>query len=199
MSDSLSTPIDDQAKKDRNRKRKALLAGGLVLGIGAAATLAVFTDSEFANGTFSTGKFNIVGSANGTDFGDHNVTDGQALTFSQATTNLTPGSVVYAPFYIKTGADSLGGTLVANTPAKTGDLSTYLTATATYASYTGSETPAACGSTFGGSPAVPSLNANGANVVEACLKVEVTGTQSELQALSNPTGTIVWSWTATSA
>ena len=191
MSDNTISP--DQQNRDRNRKRKALLAGGLVLGIGAAATLAAFTDGEFANGTFSTGNFNIVGSADNTSFDDHEAADGQALTFSQSTNNLTPGDVVYAPFYIKTDSNSLAGNLVANTPTKTGDLGGYLTATATY-----SETIGDCNADFGESN-IPALKAEGGNVVEACLRVEVTGSQSELAALTDPTGKIVWSWTATSA
>ena len=40
MSDSPAPSV----KLDRNRKRKALLAGGVVLGLGATMTLAAWTD-----------------------------------------------------------------------------------------------------------------------------------------------------------
>ncbi|MFN3340157.1 MAG: SipW-dependent-type signal peptide-containing protein, partial [Dietzia sp.] len=46
---------DAQQKQDRARKRKALLAGGVVLGLGAAVTLAAWSDDVFANGIFNTG------------------------------------------------------------------------------------------------------------------------------------------------
>lgn len=192
MSDNTISP--DQQNRDRSRKRKALLAGGLVLGIGAAATLAAFTDGEFANGTFSTGKFNIVGSADGTTWGDHAATDGQALTFSQTTNNLTPGDVVTAPFYIKTDNPSLAGNLAANAAAETGELAQYLETSVTYG-HAGDT----CSESFGGTPDPGSLDANGANTVMACLKVSVTGNQAELAALATPSAKIVWSWTATSA
>jgi len=58
------------------RKVRAVLAGGLVLGVGAAVTLAAWNDSEFATGTFTAGTFNLEGSTDGTTFTDHNVDDG---------------------------------------------------------------------------------------------------------------------------
>ena len=62
--------------KDGNRKILAVLAGGLVLGVGVAVTLAAWNDSEFATGTFTAGSFNLEGSTTGdTDaaYSDHNV------------------------------------------------------------------------------------------------------------------------------
>ena len=40
---------------------RAILAGGLVLGVGAAVTLAAWNDSEFVTGTFTAGTFNLRG------------------------------------------------------------------------------------------------------------------------------------------
>ena len=47
----------------RNRKGiiRAILAGGIVLGVGAAVTLAAWNASEFATGTFQAGTFTIEG------------------------------------------------------------------------------------------------------------------------------------------
>src|SRR5699024_2795864 len=45
----------------RARKRKAILAGGVVLGLGAAVTLAAWSDDVFANGIFNTGSFELEG------------------------------------------------------------------------------------------------------------------------------------------
>ncbi|GAA1927631.1 hypothetical protein GCM10009689_02950 [Brevibacterium antiquum] len=89
--------------KTRSRKFKAILAGGIVLGVGAAVTLAAWTDNEWAEGTFGAGSFNVQGSTNGTDFTDHTSADGAAnLTFDlDGGDNLTPGDTVAAPFVLR--------------------------------------------------------------------------------------------------
>ena len=51
----------DGTRRRDSRRVKAVLAGGMVLGIGAAITLAAWNDSEFATGTFSAGHFGIEG------------------------------------------------------------------------------------------------------------------------------------------
>lgn len=58
-----TTPLTPEAqrKQDRARKRKAILAGGVVLGLGAAVTLAAWSDDVFANGIFNTGSFELEG------------------------------------------------------------------------------------------------------------------------------------------
>ena len=55
----------------RGRKIRAVLAAGLVLGIGAVVTLAAWNDSEYATGTFAAGTFNLEGSTDGTTYADH--------------------------------------------------------------------------------------------------------------------------------
>jgi predicted ribosomally synthesized peptide with SipW-like signal peptide len=94
--------IKNSASGSRGRRVKAILAGGLVLGVGAAMTLAAWNDSEFASGTFTAGSFNMVGSTNGTDFADH-ATAGAAATlaFTVNPTNLAPGDVVASPFAVR--------------------------------------------------------------------------------------------------
>ncbi|MBB1012836.1 putative ribosomally synthesized peptide with SipW-like signal peptide [Dietzia kunjamensis] len=86
---------------DRNRKRKALLAGGVVLGLGATMTLAAWTDDVWVNSTFSSGNFNVQAAVDsaGTSWLEHNVTPGGALTFTVAATAaaMTPTDSVYAP------------------------------------------------------------------------------------------------------
>lgn len=52
-------------------KARALLAGGLVLGVGAAVTLAAWTDNEWVRGVFGTGTFGIEGSTDGSAFSDN--------------------------------------------------------------------------------------------------------------------------------
>jgi len=91
----------------RGRKVRAMLAGGLVLGVGAAITLAAWTDSEFATGTFTAGSFNLEGSTTAADSGyaDHNTEDGDAAATLEFTLdlneNLSPTDVTYAPFWVR--------------------------------------------------------------------------------------------------
>lgn len=87
-------------------KIRALLAGGLVLGIGAAVTLAAWNDSEFAKGTFTAGTLNLEGSTNGTTFGENPAGNPAALAFTANTANLSPGDVVEAPFAVRLDAAS---------------------------------------------------------------------------------------------
>lgn len=83
-------------------KARALLAGGLVLGVGAAVTLAAWNDSEFATGTFEAGTFGIEGAADGGTFAEHTAAESAAnLTFEVNATTLTPNDVVYAGYAVK--------------------------------------------------------------------------------------------------
>lgn len=83
-------------------KARAVLAGGLVLGVGAAITLAAWTDTEWATGTFAAGNFGIEGSTNGTTFTE-NPTSGPAasLSFQVNADKLSPGDSVYAGFAVQ--------------------------------------------------------------------------------------------------
>lgn len=82
-----------------------MLAGGLVLGVGAATTLAAWTDSEFATGTFTAGSFNLEGSTtSATDGYDEHDTAATAATLEftlDLNENLSPTDVTYAPFWVR--------------------------------------------------------------------------------------------------
>lgn len=102
---------------------RALLAGGLVLGLGAAMTLAAWNDSEFASGSFATGGFDLRGSINGTAFSDHATTGTAAgLTFTVNPSSLTPGDTVYAPFAVRLMSNSTTGANVSITSTTTGSV-----------------------------------------------------------------------------
>lgn len=105
---------------DARRKHKvlAISAAGLVLGVGAAVTLAAWSDQEFAIGQFGAGSFNLEGSTTSatTGFSDHNTSGTAAeLTFTlPLAQNLAPDDVVYAPFWVRLdAATSSPGTLSA--------------------------------------------------------------------------------------
>ena len=106
------------------RRIKAILAGGLVLGLGAAVTLAAWNDSEFANGSFSAGRFNLEGSAtNGTTFTEH-ATSGAAapLTFTVSPADLSPGSIIYAPFAVRLDSTTTNNAVVTIAATSTGTM-----------------------------------------------------------------------------
>ena len=84
----------------------ALIAGGLVLGVGAAITLAAWNDSEFATGIFGSGSFDLEGSTDGAAFSSDPVAPGKTLTFVLDADALSPGAVVAAPFAVQLSTDS---------------------------------------------------------------------------------------------
>lgn len=91
----------------KNRKTKALLAGGLVLGIGAAATLATWTAIEFANSSFTAGAFVLEGSVDGAKtFAPHPTSPGAGLRFGVTADKLSPNDVVYANYAIRLAKQS---------------------------------------------------------------------------------------------
>lgn len=102
--------------KQNQRKVLAVLAGGLVLGVGVAAVLAAWNDSEFATGTFTAGTFNLEGSSTGNaNYSDHNVDDGDTaatLAFTLPTgvvDSMAPGDSVYAGFWVRLAAGTTTG------------------------------------------------------------------------------------------
>lgn len=110
MSVSMNTRAD---KRSRSRKTKAILAGGLVLGVGAAITLAAWNDSEFVTGTFNAGHFNVQGSANGTDFADHASGSPATLSFSTGFDKISPNQTVAAPYVLHLDKDTVNDATVA--------------------------------------------------------------------------------------
>ena len=114
----------------RSRKFKAILAGGIVLGVGAAVTLAAWTDDEWAEGVFGAGSFNVQGSTDGTTFADHESEGGAAaLTFDlDGGDNMSPGDTVAAPFVLRLdGPTSYDATVALESAAGGGDNSAALT------------------------------------------------------------------------
>lgn len=98
----MNHPSND-AKVSRLRKRKALLAGGAVLGLGATMTLAAWTDDVWVSGSFTAGKFNVQGSVDsGVTWTEYN-TSGTAgtLPFTVPVTAMSPGDSVFAPLHLR--------------------------------------------------------------------------------------------------
>lgn len=155
---SANSPLtpDAQKKADSRRKRKAILAGGVVLGLGAAVTLAAWSDDVFADGVFTSGQFNIQGNASTLDalptdgWEDYNTSDGAApLSFSTGFNAMVPGTTVYSPISLRIDPDKAANsaTVTLADASSTGDPN--LMALLTYEAKTGID-PAVCaaGTTF---------------------------------------------------
>lgn len=199
-------------KSTRSRKFKAILAGGIVLGIGAAVTLAAWTDDEWAEGVFGAGSFNVEGSTTGAEdsFTDHNSSDGAAeLSFSlDRGDNLSPGDTVAAPFVLRLDDATTYDATVALTSATGGgdnaDALTYgivqvASAGACSATATGtSVVPAgtALDSTAGASEfdLTAGTDTSAGDPVTLCFKVTADDTLAQGQDT-----TAQWQFTATSA
>lgn len=108
---------------NRVARIRAVLAGGSVLGLGAAATLALWSDSEFATASLaaSPGDFVVEGRAHGTEsWTSHpDATVAAQLDFGpDAGTLLSTGELISAAYQLRLGATSNNdGTAVLNAPA----------------------------------------------------------------------------------
>lgn len=172
-------------------KARALLAGGLVLGVGAAITLAAWTDNEWARGLFGSGTFGIEGSTDGSAFSEHPTSGAPAqLNFAVGADNLAPDSEVYAGFAVRLEADST----YAATVAVAQDMTDALTGTTASYVYT---TGAACDATAfaaGTNPNGPSFELDALNdPAFLCFKVVADDTLPQ-----GADGSITWTFTAES-
>ncbi|MGA1836198.1 SipW-dependent-type signal peptide-containing protein [Herbiconiux sp. 11R-BC] len=105
-----------------NKRRKvfALAAAGAVLGIGATATLAAWTDTEWVFGGNGSGgpgigtstfevQQNTTVPLDGAAWVSEDANPGGEITFGAAALALAPGDSVYAPVALRTSATSLAG------------------------------------------------------------------------------------------
>ena len=115
------TPDAQLKQQERSRKRKAILAGGVVLGLGAAITLAAWSDDVFADGIFNTGTIELEGNVtatgtvvnttsgwanyDGPDAVPADNTGALAFPFRPLTT-LVPFEPVYAPIALRLSNDT---------------------------------------------------------------------------------------------
>ena len=144
-----SSAIAQTNHRSKSRKVKAILAGGLVLGLGAAITLAVWNDSEFVTGTFGAGHFNVQGSADGTTFADHTpIGSAATLSFSTGFNNLSPSQTVASPYVLHLDKDTTtGATVSVNSATSSGTAAGDLTYKIVEVASVLGCTPAATGTT----------------------------------------------------
>lgn len=192
------------------------------MGIGGSVTLAAWTDSDYATGTFGASVFvtesNVTKpySAAGT-WSTNDVAPGGALVFTA--TAMSPGTVAYAPFAIRTKAASVAGEVVLGIPSVTSsgtgnaDLGAALryrvvrSATCDASAFTGSPT-----FVVGSDGAKPFTQGQAAGVVNplAAATATLPGTPTQFcfevtlpaganNALQGQTATATWQFTASSS
>lgn len=137
-------PSGSQKPRTRHRRWlrvRAVLAGGLVLGVGAAATLASWNDSEYASAVVTTSTFDLQSSPTNVagNFSSHPV--GTPLVLDFAASNMTPNSVKQKQFFIR-NSGNVGGTYTFSAPMVTTDDPTY--PLVSYLKYRAIETTGTC-------------------------------------------------------
>lgn len=192
VSDAVETSTDKGERRSvKFTKTRALLAGGLVLGVGAAITLAAWTDQEWATGDFASGTFSIEGSTDGVTYSEH-ATDLTAavLNFAVGADALAPNDEVYAGYAVQLTAGSTNG---ADVEIST-DTSTAIAGTSASFVYT---TDATCDATAFAAGSDAGAASFSLTAVEAptylCFQVAAGTTLAQGQ-----TGAITWTFTATS-
>lgn len=206
-----SRRLSVQQRRQRAFARaRALLIGALVLGFGASATVAAWTDDEFASSSVSAGTFSLVSRTSATaSFAAHDTAAGAAVLPLNAT-NLYPGQSRAAFIQIKTTGTVPGSVQLSAVDPRpgTGANSTALRdalRVRIVASSAAGDTPAACttgttGGTEVGIAALPTLaaqplQANGANTVTYCVIVSLPA--SAPSAAQGGTVNPVWTFTGT--
>jgi predicted ribosomally synthesized peptide with SipW-like signal peptide len=200
-----------QSNEDRRGKRRkvaAILAGGLVVGVGTMATLASWNDAEYASGSFTAGSFNLQGSTDQSTFSEHATAGAAAsLTFTAPVTALTPTDTVYSGYALRLDkASTNAGTIAVTAGSSTGTVTnvTYTLFTTATSGCTAASTPVTTivtNATALGSVGTPTnfavakpVNAT-TDGVPTYLCFKVTAGSGLVQG---QTGTASWVFTATS-
>lgn len=174
--------------RTRLLKVRAVLAGALVLGVGASMTLAAWTDQEYATATVTAGTFTIVSRTQSAPaFAPHD-SSGSAVTLPFGATNLYPGQSVAAWIQITTAGSVPGSVQLTGVTAPTnganGDLLRdsmsvrIVPGTAAAGSTPTCTTSTTGGVTYTGIATVPTLTAlplpaSGAGVANYCIVMSV--------------------------
>ena len=90
-------------RRTLRRRVSALLATGMVLGLGSAVTLAAWYDNELAQGSFTASTFSTQSRAQGGEWGNH-ASNPVTLTFNANA--MSPDISRYASFDVRTTAEA---------------------------------------------------------------------------------------------
>ncbi|MFC6354636.1 SipW-dependent-type signal peptide-containing protein [Luethyella okanaganae] len=209
MSRHRSASRDDDVGFTRLR---AVLAGALVLGVGATLTMAAWTDTEYASGSFAASTFSTESMTATTSWGSHDTAPGAALLAFNASA-MSPGASAFAWVNVRTTSPTtVSGTITLDSVAPSGALVPALEyrAVRTAATTTNCDSTAFTGGTFiaggastyiaaGSVPASPvsSPLAAAGGEVRFCFEVRVIA--SAANTFQGTTATLVWKLGATSS
>lgn len=195
---------------------RVVLAAGLVFGIGSFATLAAWTDTENATGSFGASIFDTESATTpALTYASNTTPPGPSLTFNA--TAMSPNVAFYAWMNVRTTTTTnVAGTVSLTGVAATGTLAPALqyravrmtaaspTATCNAAAFTAGTPTFIVGNastwvpvtTVAPTPVVPSAIAAGGAAIGYCFEVRIpTGTASTFQGT---TATVTWTFTSTS-
>jgi predicted ribosomally synthesized peptide with SipW-like signal peptide len=129
-------------------RTRALLAGAVVLGVGASITLASWTDKEYGSGSFSASTFTTESSTVAGVWASNTSAPGAALAFNAS--GMSPSVSYYAWINVRTtAASNVGGTIRLSSSTTSGGLVPVLE----YRAVRTSATATTCDATaFTGSP-----------------------------------------------
>lgn len=196
------------------RRVGVVLAAGVVLGIGSLSTLAAWTDTENATGSFAASVFDTESqSAGSPTYASNTTAPGAALTFTA--TAMSPGVSFYAWLNVRTTpATNDTGTVALTSIANTGALAPALqyravrmtaanpTATCGAAAFSGTPTFIAGGaSTYlpvSSVPASPTSNPIGAAGAQIGFCFEVRVAAGSASSFQGSVATVTWTFTSTS-
>lgn len=187
------------------RKVAAVLAGGLVLGIGAATTMAAWTDSQQATATFAAGVFTLVSSVDGSSWADHE--QGNPAVLALGTSGMSPGVSGFGYLDVKTSsASTLGGTVVleaatVGNPSDAGMVSALEFRAKALAEGATCDPTALTGSAFVAITSAPSIapqtiRAAGLDAVRYCLEVRMVANPDD--AVQGKSANMIWTVKGTS-
>jgi predicted ribosomally synthesized peptide with SipW-like signal peptide len=199
-----------RARRSRHFRLRAALAGGLVLGVAAAVTVASWTDSEFSKSTLTTSTFATQSSADGVAFASNPASPGATLAF--AATAMAPTVSSFALFDVRTtAATTVAGTVQLTGATATGTLApaleyrairTTTSTTCNAAAFSGTATFVAGGAstylaatTVPGTPVASPL-ALGGGVIRFCFDIRVKA--GAANSLQGATATVTWQFAAAS-
>jgi len=184
----------------RYLRLRAVLAGGLVLGVGAALTVAAWTDHEHATGTFQAGVFGIEGRTAASLWGEHPSGElAASLEFNAGA--MHPGSLQYAYLDVRrTEASTMPGTVSLTSSAGSGALVPYLDyRVAVVAEGTACDASTASGD-YLSADGLPVTGATGVLATDAAVRYcfEVRLDPGTPNAMQGTTGSISWGITGES-
>lgn len=174
-------------KRWRSRRLRALLAAGLVLGIGSSMTVAAWTDEDHARGTITSGTFVLEGNG-GQGFEVSSAENPRTLTFAPSATAMLPSQETYALYRVRTSQSSVAGSLqFQGAAANSGPLGEHLrygvriiadgaTCNATSFSNSTNIVVATTSTLATGSSTTQTVSAAGASVANYCIRLTLPST-----------------------